>query len=553
MSVRNIPEKDKNMIFVRFSVAFVFAVMLCSKNFARAEDGKLELPTSEARGEIFDAMQQEIERLDGATLQVRLARSEPWKNTMSRLRAEAVAANSLAAWARALNRVDNTYPNLHSYIEYGSAFRAALPRRVRFSVDFFAEVHSTRKSEFKISWIDSDLNSGSELRPQVGDRLIAINGRSMNEWRRENVIFCKFALPSQCDRELRNNFRAELLGWSRSEPLSYTLERSGVRWNIAVPLLEPTMLSEKYADMHECALTPSRYTGFTLSYAGNRACVYESANRSDTAILRITRFNYRKSGTKSSIKSASEEVAALRPWWNEHANWKHLIIDVIGNGGGQAPIEFYRMLLPEAFQEQYVRLRKLFELDDPNLRNGILWNSQEHEIWFQNLREHGSYDATKIGSFLPPVPQFCAEENRDCTQGTFTPYGHPFLGRVSILVDQFCISSCDGFVWQLADKLRGRVRFVGQPPAGDTAWSRLIIDVVPDDKRSGFFKTAVRPLYSEPPVERVYSQIVNISLSTDAQGNRLDGIPFSVDRFVPRTLENSNNWHNEALEAALED
>jgi hypothetical protein len=528
-----------------------FLVFIFGVSAARADESKFELPTVKARGEIFDAMQRQIERLDGATLQVRAARIEPWKLTMSRLRGEAVTAQSPAEWARVLSRVDNTYPNLHSYIEYGNAFGATLPGRVRLSVDFFAEVSSTSKTEFKISSVAPDLDFVSDQRPHVGDRLIAINGRSMGAWRRENFVFCKFSLPMQCDNQLRNNFRAELLEWSRKEPLVYTLERAGIRWNISVPLIDATKRSQPDISALECANTPNRYAGFTLSYAGNRACVFESVSRPDVAILRITRFNYRKLSPNASIKSVSEEVAALRPWWEEHSNWKHLIIDVIENGGGQPPIEYYQLLLPDAFQEQYVRLRKSVELEDPTLRRGIFWNSQGHEIWFRNLQEKGVYGATPMGGFLPPVPQFCAEDNRDCSEGRFTPYGHPFLGQVSILVEQFCISSCDGFVWQMADKLRGRVRLVGQPTAGDPAWSRLIIDVVPDAARPSFFKTTLRPLKTEPPADRVYSQIVNISLDTDAQGNRLDGIPFSVDRFVPRTLENTDNWHNAALEAAL--
>jgi hypothetical protein len=506
------------------------------------------LPSREARLAIFDRVQGEMERLDGATLMVRASRPEPWARTMERLRREAGEAATAAEWAQVLRRVDNTYPNLHSYLELGEAFNSDMPKRVRPAVGLFAEVSSPHTTVFKVSRVDTNLPSTAEPRPEIGDRVVAINGRSIRWWQQENFTFCKFALRSQCDQDLFGNLLAETLGWSRAEPLTFAVERAEAHWTFTVPVEEWSRPSSKKSLV--CTTEENRYTGFSLVYSGNRACVYTSEQQPETAILRITGFSYRTAETNP-ITSVHKEVEALLPWWKEHAHWKHLIIDVIENGGGQAPIEWYKLLLTKPFQEQYVRLRKSTELENDELRHALFWKSTEHELWLTGLKESGVYAATKPGSFLPPVPQFCARENAPCSEGMFTPFEQPFRGTISILVDQYCISSCDGFVWQLADKLRGRVRLVGHPPAGDPAWARITIDTIPDAARPGFFITALRPIHTERPAEALYSQIVNISLDTDAQGNRLDGVPFSVDRFVPMTLENRDRWADAALSAAL--
>jgi hypothetical protein len=505
-------------------------------------------PSREARLAIFDQIQREMERLDGATLMVRASRVEPWARTMERLRREAGDATTAAEWVRVQKRVDNTYPNLHSYLELGEALTSTMPRRVRPSVGLFAEVSSPHQTVFKVSRVDDELPSTSEPRPQVGDRVVAINGRSIRWWQQENFTFCKFSLRSQCDQDLFGNIIAETLAWNRAAPLTFTLERAKTRWTLTVPVKEWSRPSKNKSPV--CTSEENRYSGFALVYSGNRACIYTSDQHPDTAVLRITRFSYRTADANP-ITSVHQEVQALLPWWQEHAHWNHLIIDVIENGGGQAPIEWYQLLLTKPFQEQYVRLRKSAELENDELRHALFWNSREHELWFKELKENGVYEATKPGSFLPPVPQFCARENAPCSEGMFTPFEQPFRGNISILVDQYCISSCDGFVWQLADKLRGRVRLVGQPPAGDPAWARITIDVLPDAVRPGFLTTALRPIHTEPPAGALFSQTINISLDTDPLGNRLDGIPFSVDRFVPMTLENRDRWPDAALSAAL--
>lgn len=504
---------------------------------------------------LFRALVKEIERLDSTTLTLRANRPEPWAETVEKLEQQLATAKDDKDVARVFNRLNLTYPNLHSYNELGSELEKTATRRMRPAIGFDIEWISTNKTRFRIVRVDGSVPEDGEIRPRASDELIAINGRSMQEWTREGFIYCKFPLKGQCDIDFASQFFNELLSWDRSQPLRYTLKRDDRIWTTNVAVVEAPPRPPKDPRLHECAQDPRRYPGFNLAYAGNRACVYQSESDSSVAVLRITSFQYRLLRTEQPIRSVNQEVEALLPWWKKHATWSHLVIDVIDNGGGNSPIPYYRLLLLEPFQEQYVQFRKGPELADARLRmndNGLFWGVQGQEIWFQRMLKEGVWDKTPVGQFLPHIPQFCANEEQDCSEGLIRPFEHPFGGRISVLLNQFCVSSCDGFVWQMKTKLGSRAKLFGQPQAADPAYSRLTIHAYLDANAPHGFKLEISPIREQTDPRPWISQTVYVTRSVSEDGQILDGKPLALDGFVPYTLENSSHWAQAALSAALQ-
>ena len=370
----------------------------------------------------------------------------------------------------------------------------------------------------------------------------------MADWSAENFEFCKWPLRGQCDLQLASQFFREWLSWDRSMPLRYTLKRGEQQWDVDVAL-EPTSKSD-WDD--RCESEQDRYPGFARVYTGNRACIYESTEHPGVAVLRITSFAYRDVEEGAPIQSPEDEVRVLLPWWQSHANWSHLIVDVLYNGGGQVPVPYYRLILKAPFQEQYAQFRKSPELEEAKLRAGLFWDSEGQEKWFQGLLTSGKWEQTPDRDFLPPVPMFCHSESAPCDQGLFEPYSHPFEGKVSVLVNQHCVSSCDGFVWQMKDKLGERTRLYGHPQAADGNYSRLWMDLTLDPASEVGFKLEKSPNRTKTSGEPLFRQGIAVTRSTDANGVVLDGRPLPMDgAFVPWTLETRGDWDRVVFETAL--
>jgi hypothetical protein len=142
---------------------------------------------------------------------------------------------------------------------------------------------------------------------------------------------------------------------------------------------------------------------------------------------------------------------------------------------------------------------------------------------------------------------FCPSSKRDCREGLFQVRNHGFHGRVSLIVNHWCVSSCDGFVYELHNELGARI--VGQPQAADSAYSRLKIQGFLD---GGRFRLKVASLQAEDPEGLLFSQTVAVTRSSTRDGSTVSGIPAPVDRFVPSfASQPSEAWRAEAVRAAL--
>jgi hypothetical protein len=373
---------------------------------------------------MIQAVSNEMVRLDAEGFYVRASRNRSWANIVETVKSEAAVATSWQQFYRAITRLDNAYPNLHAYSEVGETFANQLAKPITPLVRLNEEWLTPEKIRHVVNYIDKSAKYEASERPEFGDELIAINNRPIAEWEDENFNHCKWTLKAHCDFLLSTQLEQELLSWSREQPLTYTLKRGEKIWTIEVAIKTVEYKKRDPSKLY-CKNFPDRYLNFKLVYAGNRACIYQNPSQPETAILRITSFLYSALNESENINSVFKEIQQLYPWWQQHAHWQHLVIDVINNGGGNAPIPYYQLLLQNDFQEQYTSFKKIPEMLNSQLREKMFWGSPSQEIWFQNLLKTGVWEQTPMYSYLPPVPMFCADQDRNCLEGRFQPFNHP--------------------------------------------------------------------------------------------------------------------------------
>ena len=524
---------------------FLLSAFLCGQ-FVYAQ---LTLPHANIRGDIVRLLASEMERLDGEALYLRKNRQASWQQITDQLAIEAEQAITLNDFARVFSRLNQSYPNLHASLNIGKELESALIKGTELKVYFMAEILSERQTQYVISNIHKDAVYSKETQPELGDELLAINGQAMADWEKETLEFCKFPLAYQCNRELPRYFEKEFLSWRNTQPLFFTLRRGSKVWDI---LVETRPKAAGTRNQVDCKIENNRHQGFKRIYSGNRACVYQSINDPKTALLRITSFDYSGLNKNESITSLPIEVNQLYSWWVNNSDWDHMIIDLIDNTGGNAPTEYHEILLKKPFQQLYVTYKKTKELENSYLRSQVLWETTEQELWFQSLIGSGDWENLNYGDYTPAVPMFCAEPNQDCRKGLFKPRPHSFNGKISLLMNQWCVSACDDFVYVLTEQLGSRVKTYGQHQAADTAYSRLAIQVDLDSTQPKGFTLKVVSSHGPPSPEAFFTQTVVLSRAQDGRGNILSGIPVELTEFVPLTFNNYKNWPNTVLEKALE-
>jgi hypothetical protein len=451
---------------------YIFLTLLISLS-AQAKD--LSLPNAKTRQAMVLNLSQEILRLDGEGLIPRANRPESRDATIQRLAKEARDAKNLYDLGRVFKKVDATYPNLHAKLfTIPELDERKTEGTVELPIKFFP-VSAERKfngSRFKITTIK---NAKSDF--QNGDEIISINSRSIQEWTDENFIFCKFPYREQCEIEFYDNFRKELLGWNRHQPLGLKVRRGKQELNIAVqPEVKPLNLDEEPTDL-PCDVSPSRYKGFKLAYWGENLCAFESIRNSNIVALRIKSFQYQD--MPFAVLDGEIQLFWNNYWNQKSPKVKTLILDVIDNHGGQSPVPYYGLFYSQPYQEQYVQFKKIEEFERQDILESLFWGDKGKEIWFENIKKDGTFSRAKNGDFFGQIPQFCANRKKDCREDLFNPKPNGFKGQVKILMSQWCVSSCVGFVYNIKNLLKERVKTYGIPDSGDSAYSRLTVFVSP--------------------------------------------------------------------------
>ncbi len=487
--------------------------------------------------EMFSKVASEMERLDGEGLYVRQNRQEPWPQTIAKLKEESLKIKSNKEMMLLFSRLNLAYTNRHSSFRPGPSLMREMPKFDKFPFAFLGEWLAPNDVTYRVFKAEN---------PEIkaGDEILSINKTAMKDWANQYFNFCKFPIKAQCDVEMAEQFEVV---FDLAKTVTVEVKRDDKIISTTLNLKDVAPNTSR-APKVECKDQANRYQDFNLVYTGRFLCIYQSEKYPKLALMRIPTFNYSVESREHPIPSIGQEIEKVLPWWQKNATWDDLIIDVTDNHGGNWTIPYYKVLLQKPFQEQFFRIKKFTELSDITVRQGVFWNSEGLLNWFDRLYNSPAWDQIKIGEFLPMVPMFCASST-ECEKALFEPYSHSFKGNVSVLLNEWCVSSCDAFVYTIKENFPD-ARFYGHPQTGDTAFSRVRIDVTVDNN---VVKTTLNPIHSKTEENVIISQIVSVTRSFDSQNKVMSGVTVPLTRFVPLTLENKDQWHQEVLKEALKD
>lgn len=537
-------------LFFHIFIFINFSSLITVTQFAKADSAdRRQLPSPEIRKAMVLDLAKQVQRIDGEGLLPRANRPEPWDKTVVKLSKEAYEAQSLYDLGRVFRRFDATYPNLHANV---FLIQEMDEKKMIGSLKFpfrFLPVSAGREYKHSIFRLVVTENSKTDFRN--GDELVAINSRPLQEWTDENFIFCKFPYREQCEIEFFNNFQNELLSWNRHQPLRITVRRNRQELEFSVkPEAVHQSPNEENNDL-PCEVSPVRYKGFSLMYEGENLCAFESNSNNRIVVIRIKSFVYQN--MPFAVLDGEVQLFWNNYWKRKSPFVKTLVLDVIDNHGGQSPIPYYGLFFSQPYQEQYVQFKKLEEIGQKDILESLFWREPGKEMWFENIKKDGSFEKAAYGSFFEHIPQFCASSKKDCREGLFEPRKHKFAGQVKLLMNHWCVSSCVGFVFNIKDLLKDRVRTYGIPDSGDSAYSRLTVFVNPlsngkIESKVASIKKARNPDNPEPWVR----QVAAVTRSTDKTGNIISGKPQHIDIWVPRKWNQTDDeWAASVFNRAL--
>lgn len=548
-----------------FYAIFGFASTMCFAENANLNPSSQPSLTVPQKVALFDRIVAEIERIDGDGLIFRNTRPESWRDTVTRLRKEASSASTSIDYGYVFHRLRGTYPNFHAGVSVADTYRAPwmqgdrwLPLVIRADV---VKLDVTRPL-LRVAWVDeawANAQSTNDGKPRLGDVVLAINGRPASEWLRENEIFCKQPLASQCPMEFHRNLARGYLFWRPDSPLVVEVVRQSekaapIRFTIAHDVVAPSPFAVSASSIPKfCDAAAARVPeGFALRWAGSMVCVFEHPKLIGTQLWRIPSFVSEQSRTRDAKpgqhKTVRQETAAFYDefWEKSASNVRHLIIDIAGNGGGESVLAWYQLLFSKPYQSSFVRFKKMPEFDNLAVRNTLFWKSNTFPAFVNILKQDGSFSKIREGQWLPPFPMFCPNDDATCLTEKHVPHVHAFSGRVSLVLDPLCISACVEFARKVKEQLDARI--VGLPDSADTTFSRLKIHFG--------FDADGQPTASVEDDSKVKTHVgvftVAATLSTNADGTVHSGQPLKPDRIVERRWnQDGDQWAREAIAAAL--
>lgn len=526
----------------------IFFLALFLTQFTQAQDAP-KLPNSTEREHLFKQVVSEINRLDGEGLIPRYNRPEDWTTTTNKLTTEAKEAKTLNGFGRVFKRLDATYPNLHARvylhpdldIEKSEGF-------LKFNFTIKPDLKASTQDNYRY-FIFKHKNDTSDLKH--GDEVISINDLTIKNIEDQNFIFCKMPLKSQCALELFPNFRKEILNWTRQQPLEITILRAGKELKILIkPEILPLDKKQNDLDLN-CEEQQALYKNFDLEFKGYNLCAYHSQAKPQVLVLRIKSFVYNDGDPIGDLENEID-FFWTNYWKKNSAKIKTVIFDVTDNHGGKSPISYYGIFTNKPYQEQYAQYRKIKEFERPDIFQSLFWGDAGKEIWLKNLKTSGNFEKLSEGDFLPPVPQFCANQKKDCTEDLFQPRKHHFKGNIKIIMNQWCISSCVGFVDNMIKLFKGKVKTYGHPDSGDSAYSRATVAASFEKNKSKvellILKKARKPDNPEPWIR----QIVSVTRSTDSTGHIISGRVQKIDHWIPQPWDQTDeDWIRAAFNTAI--
>lgn len=549
--------------------------MCCSLNFSCAskELGDKSISDKDLmmkkRVPMFDAVVREIDRVDSDRKQILRLKGENWDQNINDLRSEVEKASSPEEFGRALKKIDSLYPHVQSQQVLNPELESVpLGSKIVLPFKMVPTIKDANEQHFKyfISQVyPDDFEPGAV--PRLGDEVIEINKKSIEDWEQENFTLCKSVSHAVCALELNHNFRNENLSWNHHQPIEMKLLRGADKTTVKLKAkieasggFEPSETADTYSDVFPCGIDiKRRYFEFGFLYKGRRLCVLGSHVYPGVAVMRISNFNY--SGNDDSIHSLRQEIELFKStYWDEHnKEIKHLIIDLMDSDGGDSPAAYEALLFDRPFKGQYMKYKKLKEWADGSVEDLMFTVDGDggKSIWLKSLKEEGRFAEKSLGEFFDPIPRYCVNSKLDCRVDKFQPDENHFKGDVKVMLNQNCILACSSFVSDLSENLGSRVSFYGLPDSGDALASQVAINLylAPAAEKRFEIKSQVWNSAAPPIVkDLLLTQTIAFTETTDALGMPLSGVSRKIKKMPELNYKNYPvNFPGEVLKLILKE
>ncbi|MEM7415703.1 MAG: hypothetical protein AAF389_09430 [Gemmatimonadota bacterium] len=365
--------------------------------------------------------------------------------------------------------------------------------------------------------------------PQVGERVVAVNGLPIAEWEAEATRTMRHSTVAGLRWKLADimAYRSAILSPElRADELALTLE--GEQGTRTVRLEWSDEDSWSWPGVGE-----PHYPGFEERLSTVTFDLLVDASR-EIAILTWTGFR----------ETMIDDVDALMAYAVETDLLDHtLIIDVTRSGGGSRGAYALQRLQGEPFTTTFGNLR-LSDVIEPFVEerraafgnraflDGETPETLDDGSWLMEWLEEDVMPALERGDeYSTTVPFKSAHAPKD-SDGVLQPAEVHFRGPFAVMSGPDGGSHLDQFVHQVVDNNLGPV--VGMPPGGySNTWE--------------WEEVLTFPGRDEPIAHFMW----NIGHTVTPDGEIAEGNPAVLDAFIPLTAENVEEYHTLLLDAAL--
>jgi hypothetical protein len=522
-----------NLSFLSYRFLFIFVIVLFFSINLTADTS-----TSEDRAALFDyLLAKTMERESFSPIKNQKLGLDV-KKEMLRFREEFIAADTDEKLYYALVKISNSRKDRHlevSLVEGGLTLSnspeqgSTIPHApIRFSVDFGT------LDQYFVFVSDYSKNIGDfvgENLPEIGDKLLSINGLSIDAYRKEIEPFHRYSTI--------NGFWWKFASWIPQkssqfppsfyqERVTYLLERkAGERYSITLPYLLPAKIDwEGFGER--------QYPGFRMIFA---AQTFDFYRREDGKKVILLDWH----GFKSSLIS---DVDRLMDYAVEHKLLDHAIIfDATRSGGGSKGAYAIQRLSPKPFKTTFGNLRlsdvipefikkKQKEFEKKAVLDSGVGEVMDQGQWLIDWLEDDVTKGLKSGqSYSNNVPFKCAHLP-EYSDGILKPAKVHFRGPLVCLLSPHGGSHLDQFSSIVFDNRLGHT--MGMPAGGySNTWE--------------WEETLVFPISKKPIIQYMWS----IGHTIRPNGEILEGNPAQVNEYIPLTRDNYLTYHKMLLSRAM--
>lgn len=366
--------------------------------------------------------------------------------------------------------------------------------------------------------------------PQIGDRVVAVNGIPVADWEAEATRYMRHSTTVGLKWKLAEAMTTATALFPpemRGDPITLTTRsKGGDQTPFALPVVNPD-------ELEWTGQVESRYAGFESLH---RTTTYELLVDYSRRILILVWTGFRE--TMVDDVDALIQVAEDRDLLDYT-----MVVDVTGSRGGSRGAYALQRLQRRPFKTTFGNLR-LSDVIEPfvaerreafgerDFTDSGVRETIDDGTWLMEWLEEDVMPALARGdAYTTNVPFKSAHAPKD-SNGVLEPAPVHFRGPFAVISGPSGGSHLDQFVHQVVDNDLGPV--VGLPPGGySNTWE--------------WEETLTYPGTDQPVVRFMW----NIGHTITPNGEIAEGNPATIDEWIPVTPDNVDRYHEILLEAAL--